>query len=323
MSFTYGFYNSLDGDRKYDAMQFGQLFDGIINDGVFMSIGEHLNVTANSGMQIKIGTGRAWFNSTWSYNDSSLIMDVGTSSTLLGRIDMVVLEVNRSNGIRATSIKVLEGTPSSSPEAPTLTNDAEAEIWQHPLAQLYIGAGVTEVTQSAITNKIGTSECPFVTGVLKTMDIDTLIAQWGTEWDEWMSSRVSEVAKLISDSTTDMTTFKTEQQQLFNEWFANIQYTLDGDTAGKLQNEIDNLKGSKTTDRLLTSSWSNKQYSFESAYPVASYDLYIYVPNTATLEQITAWNNAKILPNETANILVASGDVPTVDIPVIIKAVKK
>ncbi len=323
MSFTYGFYNSLNGDRKYDAIQFGQLFDGIIKDGVFMSIGEHLNVTAFSGMQIKVGTGRAWFNSTWSYNDSSLILDVAASSTLLGRIDMVVLEVNRSSTTRATSIKILQGTPSSSPVVPTLTNDADAEIWQHPLAQLYIAAGVTEITQSAITNKIGTSECPFVTGVLETMDIDDLIAQWGTEWDEWMSARVNEVAKLISDSTTDMTTFKTEQQQLFNEWFANIQYTLDGDAAGKLQNEIDNLKGSTTTDRLLASSWSNGQYTFEAAYPAASYDLHIYVPNTATLAQSTAWNNAKILPNNTANILIASGDIPTIDIPIIIKAVKK
>ena len=323
MSFTYGFYNSLNGDRKYDAIQFGQLFDGIINDGVFMSIGEHLAVTATSGMQVKVGTGRAWFNSTWSYNDTSLLLDVSASSVLLGRIDLVILEVDWSDAVRATSIKILEGTPSSSPVAPTLTNDSDAKLWQHALAQIDIAAGATEITQSAITNKIGTSDCPFVTGILETMDIDSLVAQWGTEWDEWMSARVKEVADLIATSTTDMTNFKTEQQTLFNEWFANIQYTLDGDVAGKLQNEIDNIKGSTTTDKLLASGWSDGQYSFETIFPVATYDLYIYVPDTATLEQSAAWNSARLLVNPTANVLIASGDVPTVDIPVIIKAVKK
>ena len=312
MSFTYGFYNSLNGDRKYDAMQFGQLFDGIINDGVFMSIGEHLNVTANSGMQIKIGTGRAWFNSTWSYNDSSLILDVGASSTLLGRIDMVVLEVNRSNTIRATSIKILEGTPSSSPVAPTLTNDAEAEIWQHPLAQLYIGAGVTEVTQSAITNKIGTSECPFVTGVLETMDIDTLIAQWGTEWDEWMSKTANSAE-----------TYRVEQKQLFDTWFANLQYVLSDDAAGKLQNEIDDLKETTKTDTLLASKWSNGEYSFETDYPSSAYNLQVAVANTATLDQSSAWNKARFLANNDGNVLIASEVVPTIDIPIVLKVVKK
>ena len=41
MALTYGFYNSLNGDRKYNAMDISRLFDGLIKDGVFMSIGFH------------------------------------------------------------------------------------------------------------------------------------------------------------------------------------------------------------------------------------------------------------------------------------------
>ena len=40
MSLTYGFYNSVDHDRVYDATQFGSIFDGVINDGVFQNIGD-------------------------------------------------------------------------------------------------------------------------------------------------------------------------------------------------------------------------------------------------------------------------------------------
>lgn len=43
--FTYGFYNSNDKDRVYDAKDFSEIFNGIINDGVFMSVGDKFNVT--------------------------------------------------------------------------------------------------------------------------------------------------------------------------------------------------------------------------------------------------------------------------------------
>ena len=42
MSVTYGFYNSIKGDRKYNALEMSSIFDGIIVDGVYMSIGDAL-----------------------------------------------------------------------------------------------------------------------------------------------------------------------------------------------------------------------------------------------------------------------------------------
>lgn len=35
MAFTFGFYNSLNGDRKYNAEQVSSIFDGLISDGVY------------------------------------------------------------------------------------------------------------------------------------------------------------------------------------------------------------------------------------------------------------------------------------------------
>ena len=37
MAVTYGFYNSSNGDRKYNALQFSRLFEGIIRDGGFLN----------------------------------------------------------------------------------------------------------------------------------------------------------------------------------------------------------------------------------------------------------------------------------------------
>ena len=72
MALTYGFYNSLNGDRKYNAMDISRLFDGLIKDGVFMSIGSAFIVEASSERVVNVGIGRAWFNNTWIYNDANI-----------------------------------------------------------------------------------------------------------------------------------------------------------------------------------------------------------------------------------------------------------
>ena len=74
---------------------------------------------------------------------------------------------------------------------------------------------------------------------------------------------------------------------------------------------------------LTTSKWSSGQYSFESTYPASTYDLEVAVNSTATIAQITAYKNAILVGSATSNVLTAKGIVPTVDIPVILKAVKK
>ena len=134
MSLTYGFYNSLGGDRKYDVLDMSKLFDGVLNDGIFMSIGDALVVTENSGMVVEVGVGRAWFNHTWTYNDSVLLLTLDPSDLLLNRIDAVILEIDASESVRANSIKIVKGTPATVPVAPVLTNSGEKKKKKHRLS---------------------------------------------------------------------------------------------------------------------------------------------------------------------------------------------
>lgn len=65
MSVTSGFFDSSGGDRKYNTEQMSSIFDGILKDGVYLSILNQFKVTPNVGMQITVDTGRAWFDHTW------------------------------------------------------------------------------------------------------------------------------------------------------------------------------------------------------------------------------------------------------------------
>ncbi len=222
MSVTYGFYNSINGDRKYNALEMSSIFDGIIVDGVYMSIGDALNVKSSGGMGITVGIGRAWFNHTWTLNDSIMPLTLESSDVLLNRIDAVVLEINNDSDVRKNTIKILKGTPASNPVKPSLIKSEMVN--QYPLAYITIGKGVLSISQSNIENAIGTSACPYVTGVLKGMDIDNLIAQWGTQWAEWLSS-----------NTDAWETFMSENSSEFESWFQEMKDQLSTDAAGNLQ----------------------------------------------------------------------------------------
>jgi len=203
MSLTYGFYNSLNGDRKYDAKQMSKLFEGIIKDGVFMSIGTSLLVTKDVGMSVYVGSGRAWFNNTWTDNDAPMQLTLDPSNLLLSRIDAIVLEVNTTESIRTNTIKIVKGVNSSFPVKPTMIKNTLVN--QYPLCYISVGLGVTEILQTNIENKIGTSACPFITGILETINTDSLLIQWEDE---------------------------------FNIWFDSIQDILDENVAGNLLNLI-------------------------------------------------------------------------------------
>lgn len=234
MSVTYGFYNSLNGDRKYNATQVSSIFDGIINDGIFMSIGTSLIVTAGSGMVPNIGIGKAWFNHTWTLNDAILPLTVDQSELILDRIDAFVLEVDSTSSARVNSFKYIKGTPSSSPVRPTLVNTET--IHQHPLCYISVKKGVTKITQSDITNMVGTSDCPFITGILETIDADALIAQWGSQWNDWTTEQQTEFAAYVSAYHSEVDTFKTTIENELNTFKTSTE------------NDISSFKTTTETD---------------------------------------------------------------------------
>ncbi len=233
MSVTSGFFNSLNGDRRYNAEQMSAIFDGIINDGVFANIGTTFGVKASSGTTVTVGIGRAWFNSTWLLNDSILPIISDTAEAVLDRYDAVVIEINHSNSVRAGNIKMVKGTPSSNPTYPSMTKTTEVN--QYPIAYIYRKAGSTAIAQADITNMVGTSSCPFVTGILQVTNIDNVVAQWQSQWTRWYATQTESVLNQFNQ-------WRDEAQIDFYTWYHDLQVVLEGDVATKLTQQIIELQ---------------------------------------------------------------------------------
>lgn len=255
MSVSSGFFNSLNGDRKYNAAQMSAIFDGLIIDGVFASIGTAFAVKAAGGLTVNVGVGKAWFDHTWTVNDSILPMTAPEAEVLLNRIDAVVLEVNGMESVRDNTIKFVKGNPSSAPSRPTLTN--EGNVHQYPLCYIYRKYGTAVINQADITPMVGTESTPFVTGILQTISLDELLGKWQDELDRFTDARSQEVDDWIAQEESDFTTWFNEmkadlqqeqtvldqwiasEQADFLAWYNQMKNQLSGDVAGNLQLEID------------------------------------------------------------------------------------
>lgn len=260
MSVTSGFFNSLNSDRRYNAEQMSAIFDGVINDGIFSSIGTAFTVTADSGFTVNVGIGRAWFDSIWIYNDAILPLTFDIPEVVLDRIDAIVIEINKTEEVRAGSIKIVKGAPSSVPNRPTLTKNTY--VTQYPLAYVEINAGKINIAQSKITSMIGTSECPYITGILQVQNIDNIVAQWQAQWTEWYANQ-TEMGEIQLDQMTDawdqwFTGATTENENEIDNWtssmkaqilawFDTIQDLLEPDVAANLAAKLLEIEGILTT----------------------------------------------------------------------------
>lgn len=221
---TYGFYNSKNGDRKYDARQISSIFDGIIRDGIFMSIGNCFRVipSEENNMTVLVEPGRAWFNHTWTLNDSRYPIEIPQSELLLNRIDAVVLDINTHKDYRVNSVMVVKGIPSNNPQNPTLINTETQH--QYPLAYISVRAGVTYIRAADITSMVGTSATPYVTGILETVNIDALLDQWRDQWQEFFENQTQEIKDTNEFWKQEWAQWYEAQtnaiQQSYNDWLS-------------------------------------------------------------------------------------------------------
>lgn len=187
MAVTSGFFNSVNHDRLYNAEQISSMFDGIILDGIYQGLGDAFIVKPYSDLNctVTVGTGRAWFDHTWTLNSTELALTLDDPNVLYDRIDAIVIDVDRRQDVRANSIKVVKGTVSETGATkPSLIKEELHN--QYPLAYVTVKAGSAAPIQAQyIENMIGKTDTPLVAGVLESMDITMFVQQMEDEFNVW------------------------------------------------------------------------------------------------------------------------------------------
>lgn len=241
------FFNSVSHDRTYKAEDWAEYFSSFIGNGVFPVPSTGLQVTANDGMNVTVKTGKAWINGYFYFNTSDLNVTLATADGQLNRIDRIVVRWDLTN--RLISAEVKSSSFSASPSAPLLQRDAD--IYELALADIYVGAGVTAITQSNITDqRLNTSLCGVVAAVVDQIDTEAFNAQLQAWFAEYQSLSAAEYNTLVSYMNSlklqgnvqydafeqHMAAFEIQAAADFNAWFEGLQDVLDENAATNLLN---------------------------------------------------------------------------------------
>lgn len=207
MPITSGFYNSVNGDRVYDADQFGSLFDGIISEGVFPNVGDKFFVRpVNNTMGVYVGSGKAWLNRRWVENAGDETLTVQAANASLDRIDSVVLSVDTSKAVRAAKFEVIKGTAAATPRPPLIASEGEKKYLV--LANIKVVKNSRAVIPENITNFVGSSLTPYVGGPTNTINLDALQTKLQGEFNTWFDSVRDALQNAGGNTSTDVANLK-------------------------------------------------------------------------------------------------------------------
>ena len=207
MAITYGFFNSMGGDRTYNADQMSEYFSGLISDGVFENVGDALQVIPGDGMTAKVKSGRAIIKCKWLENDAVETLSLNASHPTLDRYSAVVVRLDASNRLMEFAIK--DGTAASSPAKPSMTNDSS--VSEMCLAYIKVKAGTTAITAADIQDMRASSLCGWVTGLIKQVDTSTLFEQYTAAYTAMLA---------------DMQAWMDNQEEIFSRWFSTLTSNL-------------------------------------------------------------------------------------------------
>jgi len=172
MAVTYGFFDSVDGDRKYSADDISNFFETLIPDGVMAEPESAFQVCENSGLTVKILPGWGFIGRKWIHNDADVYLTLDQPDIILNRADRIVLRLNRT--LRTMEIAVRRGTAGESPVLPSLQRDENT--WEISLAYVMIWAGASAVTQNDIGDERNDdSVCGRILGFERVRALDTLL----------------------------------------------------------------------------------------------------------------------------------------------------
>lgn len=181
---TSGFFNSVNGDRVYSAQQMSEIFEGLITDGVYESVGNKLAVQPSSGMTIQIATGRGWFNKHWVNNNTPYLITLEAADVTLNRYAAICVRVDDTESVRNATAYVKYSEYATTPVKPTMTRTST--VREYCLAYVYIKAGATSITAANIEDtRANESLCGWVTGLIDQLNSKTLFDQFTAIFNEW------------------------------------------------------------------------------------------------------------------------------------------
>lgn len=206
------FYNSRDGDRKYDADSMTEWLKPFFTTGVFNG---GLQVTANGNMTVTIQPGHVNIGGKVRNFKEPTTLDLEVASGTLNRYSSVF--VRRDDVERDIYLIVKTGGLAALPTPPDVKRDDG--IYDLKLADVYVAAGTISITQANITDtRMIKAVCGWVTATITEMDFTQIQAQFNAffaeykprieaDYNAYVQSIISYMERYQNDALAEYTDF--------------------------------------------------------------------------------------------------------------------
>lgn len=123
-------------------------------DGVVYNIDNEMVVSPSSpaAQSIQVGTGACWLNGQLVRYGTAQTLAVSPNTSGTPRIDLVVASFVDADAPNQGQLKIVQGTPASSPSPPTAIENPGTE-YQIVLAELYLTSGFTTIDANDIRDR--------------------------------------------------------------------------------------------------------------------------------------------------------------------------
>lgn len=169
-----------NGDRAVSDSDIREVFKAVWSNGVttVRANGSDMQVQAVGGMKVKVMPGGCVIEGALGRNTREETINIAQAHPSLKRIDRIVVRLDLSDSVRNMLIYKKEGTPSTTPIAPNLVQ--QPNYYELALADIYVGAGVTDITSAVILDQRPDRElCGFVLPAFPTnFSLEAITDRW-------------------------------------------------------------------------------------------------------------------------------------------------
>lgn len=206
------FFDSVDGDRIYDAQDFRDWMHHMFSEGV--SVNDFF-VSPAGGMSLTVPGGYVHIRGTSKTFSDDTTVTLDAPDPALGRIDAVVLELDVP--AKAIEIRTVPGAASETPTAPEIVRDEN--VWQLVLAYVHVRPGTDGITNADVEDtRMDRNKCGYLIRSACDNDMSPVIAIY----DET-------VGDIIANTTGNFSTWFESQKAAFSQDVASQIETISAE----------------------------------------------------------------------------------------------
>ena len=223
-----GFFDSINGDRKYYASDMVMPYTRIVTEGIFGKNNTDEKATdflvsksSGDAQQVIVSKGMGLLNRRWFELEQDMPITIEQNTTLSQRVDSIIISCDNTNAGRHVSIDYRLGTGGTHPALVDTADIKELRICDITVQPNSSGGGIT------ITDTRATSECPIIVGLLKELDAEDFLNQFKNTYNTWYAGVQAQWNEYFEDTGADWDSYFTTTKQAWETWLSQTNSTWE------------------------------------------------------------------------------------------------